>query len=182
MPEAIDLRYPIGKAEDQIFGKTTYSDTAKAALILDIQQCPNLLEAAVSNLDEHQLHVPYREGGWTSKEVIHHVADSHMNAFVRFKLALTENNPTIKPYEEAAWVKLSDTQNLPVNISLTLLHALHTRWVELLKNIKEEEWNRTIFHPEYNKTMSVWNLLATYSWHGKHHTAHITCLRERMGW
>ena len=183
MPGAIDPRYPIGKVEDQLFGsRVDYDEKVKSAHLLDIQQCPNLLEHAISNLDEHQLNIPYRDGGWTSKQVIHHVADSHMNAYIRFKLALTEDNPTIKPYDEAAWAELSDTKNLPVNISLTLLHALHTRWVEVMKNMSEADWQRTIFHPEHKRTMSLWNMLGTYAWHGKHHTAHITSLRERMGW
>ncbi|MDB5199910.1 MAG: putative metal-dependent hydrolase [Chitinophagaceae bacterium] len=183
MPNEIDLRYPIGKAEDQLFSnKGEYDEKVKAVHLQEIQMCPSLLENAISNLDEHQLATPYRQGGWTSKQVIHHVADSHMNAYVRFKLALTEDNPTIKPYDEAAWARLSDTQNLPVNISLTLLHALHARWVELMKNMTEEEWQRTIFHPEHKHKISLWNMLGTYAWHGKHHTAHITALRERMGW
>lgn len=183
MTGAIDPRYPIGKVDDQLLsGKGDYDEKEKAALLLDIQQCPNLLEQAISNLDEHQLNIPYREGGWTSKQVIHHVADSHMNAYIRFKLGLTEDNPTIKPYDEGAWAQLSDTKNLPVNISLTLLHALHTRWVEILKNMSEADWQRTVFHPEHKRKMSLWNLLGTYAWHGKHHTAHITSLRERMGW
>lgn len=183
MQGGTDLRYPIGKAEDQQSGnKDGYDEKIKKAHIIDIQQCPGLLEAAISNLDEHQLNVAYREGGWTSKQVIHHVADSHMNAYIRFKLALTEDNPIIKPYDEAAWAALSDTNNLPVNISLTLLHALHTRWVELMKNMSEADWQRTIFHPEHKREISLWNMLATYAWHGKHHAAHITSLRERMKW
>ncbi len=177
------LRYPIGKVEDQIFtDKGDYNEKAKAAYLLDIQMCPSFLENAILNLDEGQLNIPYRDGGWTSKQVIHHVADSHMNAYVRFKLALTEENPTIKPYDEAAWAELRDTQNLPVNISLTLLHALHTRWVELMKNMTEEDWQRTIFHPEHKRKISLWDMAGTYAWHGKHHVAHITALRERMGW
>src|SRR5687768_10637681 len=123
MPEQVNLRYPIGKVEDQPFDdKALYSEKIKEEHLLDIQNCPGLLEHAVLNLDEHQLNTPYREGGWTIKEVVHHVADSHMNAFIRFKLALTENNPVIKPYDEAAWANLSDTQSLPINVSLTLLH------------------------------------------------------------
>jgi hypothetical protein len=104
-----------------------------------------------------------------------------MNAFARFKLALTEENPTIKPYHQDLWVKLSDN-DLPVNISLTLLHALHLRWHKLLENIRDEEWDRTVIHPEYQRTMSLWDLLRTYAWHGKHHAAHITSLRERNNW
>lgn len=178
-----DLRYPIGKVEDQpLSTKDGYDEKVKAAFLLDIRLCPSMLEQAISNLDEHQLNVPYREGGWTTKQVIHHVADSHMNAYIRFKLALTEENPVIKPYDEAAWAELSDTINLPINISLTLLHALHTRWVEMMKNMTEEDWQRTIFHPEQKRTITLWDMLGTYAWHGKHHAAHITALRERMGW
>ena len=178
-----DLRYPIGKLSDQPYSDSkTYDAKVKEALLLDIQMCPSLLENAIINLDEQQLDVPYREEGWTIKQVIHHVADSHMNAFIRFKLGLTEDNPTIKPYNESAWANLSDTKNLPVNISLTLLHSLHTRLVELLKNCTEEDWQRTVFHPEQKRKISLWDLLKTYAWHGKHHVAHITSLRERMNW
>jgi uncharacterized damage-inducible protein DinB len=182
MSQDLDLRYPIGKAEQQPFTGEAYSETVKQAYLSDIQQCPGLLENAVLNLDEHQLNMPYREGGWTVKQVVHHVADSHMNAYTRFKLALTENNPVIKPYDEAAWAELPDTQNLPVNISLTLLHALHLRWIEIMKSMSEADWQRTIFHPGQQKEIILWKLLATYSWHGKHHVAHITKLKERMGW
>ena len=183
MSNETDLRYPIGKVEDQIFSnKGGYDEKVKATYLQDIQMCPSLLENAILNLDEQQLNVPYRDGGWTSRQVIHHVADSHMNAYVRFKLALTEENPTIKPYNEAAWAELSDTKKLPVNISLTLLYALHTRWVELMNNMSESDWQRTIFHPEHKREIKLWDMLGTYAWHGKHHTAHITALRERMGW
>jgi hypothetical protein len=178
-----DPRYPIGKVDDQLYiAKNGFSEQAKISFLLDIQQCPSLLEQAISNLDEQQLNVPYRDGGWTAKQVIHHVADSHMNAYMRFKLGLTEDNPTIKPYDEAAWADLSDTKNLPVNISLTLLHALHVRWVELMKNMTEADWQKTVYHPEHKKDIPLWNMLGIYAWHGKHHAAHITALRERMGW
>jgi len=113
---------------------------------------------------------------------VHHVADSHMNAYIRFKLGLTENNPPIKPYEEKEWAKLADVEALPINVSLTLLHALHKRWVAAIKDISEEQWQRTLFHPEHKKEMSLWYLLGMYAWHGKHHVKHITALRERMGW
>lgn len=183
MPGEIDLSYPIGKVEDQLFSnKGDYDEKVKASHLLDIQLCPSMLEQAISNLDEHQLNIPYRDGGWTAKQVVHHVADSHMNAYIRFKLALTEDHPTIKPYDQDAWAQLSDTQNLPVNISLTLLHALHSRWVELMKNMNESDWNRSFFHPEQKRSITLWNVLGTYAWHGKHHVAHITSLRERMGW
>jgi hypothetical protein len=181
MSAEIDLRYPIGKAADQPFSKDAYDEDQKATYLLDIQQCPTLLEGAISNLDEQQLNIPYRDGGWTSKQVIHHVADSHMNAYMRFKVALTEDNPTIKTYEEAAWAELSDT-GLPENISLTLLHALHLRWHELMKNMDGTDWQRTIFHPEHNRKISLWDMLKIYAWHGKHHVAHINSLRERMAW
>ncbi len=177
------LRYPIGQLEHQhLTGSEPYSEVTKESHLRDIEILPTLLENAVQNLDAAQLHTPYRPDGWTIHQVVHHVPDSHMNAYVRFKLALTEDNPVIKPYDESAWAELSDTQNLPVNISLTLLHALHLRWVELLKNMKENEWNKTIFHPEHKKNLSLWNQLASYAWHGKHHVAHITSLRKRMGW
>ena len=177
------LRYPTGRLEDQAFtGKEPFSESIKNSQIRDIKFLPSLMEQAVENLDAQQLHTAYRPGGWTIHQVVHHVPDSHMNAYIRFKLGLTENNPVIKPYDEAAWAELSDTRNLPVNISLTLLHALHSRWVEVLINITEAEWNKTVFHPEHNKVISLWSLLATYAWHGKHHVAHITSLRERMGW
>lgn len=182
MPAEFDLRYPIGKAENQPFAGEPYSETVRQHYLSDVQHCPRLLEIAVLNLDIHQLDTPYRDGGWTVKQVVHHVADSHMNAYIRFKLALTESNPVIKPYDEAAWAQLNDTHNLPVNISLTLLHALHLRWVEIMRLMSEAEWHRTVFHPEQQKEISLWNLLASYAWHGKHHVAHITALRERMGW
>jgi hypothetical protein len=180
MTQQIDLRYPIGK--DTSSSDNTYNEEVKKKYLLDIQNCPRLLEHAVLNLDEHQLNTPYRDGGWTIKQVVHHVPDSHIHAFIRFKLALTEDNPTIKPYDEVKWAELSDTQNVPINISLTLLHALHSRWMEIMKNMSEQDWQRTIFHPEHNKTLTLWNLLGSYAWHGKHHVAHITSLRERMGW
>ena len=172
------LQYPIGKYVEQPF-----SDKQLKEWLLDIQTLPMHVEHAVLNLDEHQLQTPYRPGGWTVHQLVHHVADSHMNAYIRFKLGLTEDNPTIKPYEEKLWAEMNDVQKLPVNISLTLLHALHARWYEALKYVKDEEWNnRTVFHPEHKKTMRLWFLLGLYSWHGRHHVAHITSLRERMGW
>ena len=172
-----DLRYPIGKYVPQPFSAEQLSKW-----IIDIKYLPNHLENAVLNLDEHQLQTPYRPEGWTVHQLVHHVADSHMNAYIRFKLGLTEMNPVIKPYDEAKWAKLNDTKNLPINISLTLLFALHTRWVTVLESIKEEEWNRTVFHPEQNKEITLWHLLGMYAWHSLHHTAHVTALRQRMNW
>ncbi|MES2894325.1 MAG: putative metal-dependent hydrolase [Bacteroidota bacterium] len=172
-----DLRYPIGKYVSQPFSEKQLEEW-----LIDIKNLPQHLENAVVNLDEAQVNTPYRPDGWSVKQVVHHVADSHMNAFIRFKLGLTEDNPTIKPYDEAAWANLKDTENLPFNLSLTILHALHVRLVELLKNISGNQWNRTVFHPEHKKEMTLWHLVGMYAWHGRHHTAHITSLRERMKW
>lgn len=172
-----DIRYPIGKYIEQPF-----SDELLKEWLLDIQYLPQFLENALINLDEHQIDTPYREGGWTIRQVVHHVADSHMNAFIRFKLGLSEENPSIKPYDQDVWAEMPDTKNLPVNISATLLFALHRRWIELLNNIQPTEWNRTLFHPEYKKTMTLWYVLGLYAWHSRHHVAQITALRKRMGW
>ena len=173
-----DPRFPIGTYEPQPF-----SIERKIEWLADIKFLPLHLENAVLNLDENQLQTPYREGGWTVHQLVHHVADSHINAYCRFKLGMTEDNPTIKPYEEKLWAELHDVQKLPINISLTLLHALHARWHEALKDISDDEWNnRTVFHPEQKKTIRLWTLLGTYAWHGRHHVAHITSLREKRGW
>jgi hypothetical protein len=175
---AADARYPIGKFEAQ-----PYSDELKRNWINDIRFLPNDIELAIQSFDEYQLDMPYREGGWTVKQLVHHIADSHMNAFIRFKLALTEDNPTIKPYEEAEWAKLPDTFNVPVNVSVTLLHALHRRWTVINENISEEQFqNRSVFHPEHQKQMSLWHLLGMYAWHSRHHLAHIKNLKEQKGW
>ncbi len=172
-----DLRYPIGQYITQPF-----SEKLLGEWLTDIKNLPQHLENAILNLDEAQLNTTYREGGWTLKQVVHHVADSHMNAYMRFKLGLTEDNPAIKPYDEAAWAEMDDTKNLPINISLTLLHALHSRWHEVLKNMSAADFDKTVFHPEHNKEMTLWYLLGMYSWHSRHHVAHITSLRERMKW
>jgi uncharacterized damage-inducible protein DinB len=177
-----DLRYPIGKETEDSFYGSEYSGQIKNELLNDIRMLPAVLELAVENLDKSQLDTPYRPGGWTVHTLVHHVADSHINAFIRFKLGLTENNPTIKPYDEAAWAELTDTKKLPINISLTLLHALHARWYQLMYDMNEEQWQRAIYHPQRKKTMTLWEILKTYSWHSRHHTAHITKLRERMKW
>lgn len=172
----MDPRYPIGKYEPQPF-----SEAQKEKWLLDIKFLPEELERSLLNLDTVQLETPYRDGGWTVQQLVHHVADSHMNAYIRFKLGVTEENPTIKPYEEKLWAEQPDNQ-LPVNISITLLHALHQRWYTAIKHLKEADWNRTIVHPEHGRQMSLWFLLGLYAWHGKHHTAHITSLRERNNW
>lgn len=172
-----DLRYPIGKYEAQEF-----SEKQKEEWLNDLKFLPQLLENAILNLDEAQLETPYREQGWTVNQLVHHIADSHMNAYVRFKLGLTEDNPTIRPYEEKLWAELNDVKTLPVNISLTLLYALHTRWYATLKDLKDADWQRTVFHPEHQKKIALWYLLGMYAWHGKHHVAHITELRKRNNW
>jgi uncharacterized damage-inducible protein DinB len=171
-----DLRYPIGKYEPQPF-----SQEQKEKWLLDIKFLPEELERALLNLDASQLETPYREGGWTVQQLVHHVADSHMNAYTRFKLGLSEDNPTIKPYDEKAWAHFADNA-LPVNVSITLLHALHLRWYTALMQVADEDWERTVVHPEHGRLMSLWLLLGLYAWHGKHHTAHITALRERNQW
>jgi uncharacterized damage-inducible protein DinB len=172
-----DLRYPIGKYERQTFSEVLWKEWLR-----DIQFLPQHLENAILDLDKGQLETPYREGGWTIHQVVHHVADSHMNAYIRFKLGLTEDNPTIKPYDEAQWAVMEDTMTLPVNISLTILHAMHTRWTVILKSMKREELDRTVYHPEYKKEFTLWDLLGLYAWHSKHHVAHIMKLRERKNW
>jgi hypothetical protein len=183
MNEDTHLRYPIGRQEEQpYYNEENFSERIRDIHLREIKILPSLLEHAVLNLDADQLNTPYRPGGWTIQQVVHHVPDSHMNAYIRFKLALTENNPVIKPYNEAAWALLNDTFSVPVNISLTLLHALHARWFDLLQGINEADWKRTVFHPEHKREITLWSLLGSYAWHGKHHVAHITSLRDRMGW
>lgn len=175
---ATDVRYPIGKYEVQ-----PYSEDQKVKWIRDIRFLPTDIEMASQTFDESQYDTPFREGGWTVKQLIHHVADSHMNAYIRFKLGLTEDNPVIKPYEESEWAKLSDTFTVPVNVSVTLLHALHRRLVALLESISEEQFlNRSVYHPAQQKKILLWDLLGMYSWHGRHHLAHITKLKEQKGW
>lgn len=173
----MDLRYPIGKYETQPF-----SDRQKREWLQDIQFLPGLMEQAIENLDEKQFDTPYRDGGWTIKQVVHHVADSHINAYTRCKLAITEDKPIIKPYEEKLWADLKDVSTVPVNISITLLYTLHTRWYAAIRDLTNDQWKRTVIHPEGNKELSLWYLLGSYAWHGKHHVAHITSLRERKGW
>ena len=173
---SIDPRYPIGEYELQPFSNQT-----KEAWLTDIKYLPQLLENVILNLDEQQLQTPYRDGGWTVQQLVHHIADSHINAYCRFKLGITETTPSIKPYEEKLWAELHDN-HLPINISITLLHALHSRLYAVLADIDDYTWNRTVFHPETNKTMTLWYLLGNYAWHGKHHVAHITLLKQKMNW
>ena len=172
-----DLRYPIGH-----YVPKPYSEHLKQDWLNDIKFLPQLLENAIVNLDEAELQTAYRDGGWTVQQLVHHVADSHINAYCRFKLGLTEEKPAIRPYDEKSWALLNDVQNVPINISITLLYALHTRWYSLISDLTLSDWERIVYHPEADKTMTLWYLLGNYAWHGKHHTAHITSLRERKGW
>ncbi len=172
-----DPSYPIGKYEPQPF-----SQQQKEKWLADIKFLPEELERSVLNLDAAQLQTPYRDGGWTVQQLIHHVADSHMNAYIRFKLGLTEDNPTIKPYDEKKWALLADNETVPINVSLTILHALHQRMYAAIKDLTDAGWQRTVVHPEHNRQMSLWFLLGLYAWHGKHHTRHVTALRENKGW
>ncbi|RZK46492.1 MAG: putative metal-dependent hydrolase [Pedobacter sp.] len=172
-----DPRYPIGNYIEREF-----SEGQKKQWIGDIRYLPGLIEYSIQNLDEAQLDEPYRPGGWTIRQVVHHVADSHMNAYIRFKLGLTENNPTIKPYEEALWAELADTRIVPINVSLTILHALHLRWVAVLDAMTDEDFLKTVYHPEKKHDLTLWYLLGSYAWHGRHHVAHITSLREGKNW
>jgi hypothetical protein len=172
-----DLRYPIGKFKWE--GKTT--DDQRRSFIEEIAAAPARLRHAVNGLSDQQVNTPYRPGGWTVRQVVHHLADSHMNAYFRFKLALTEDNPTIKPYEEARWAELTDGRIAPLETSLTLLDSLHHRWAILLRSLTPAEWLRTFQHPELG-SLTLEKNLALYAWHGKHHVAHITSLREQNGW
>jgi hypothetical protein len=172
-----DLRYPIGKFHFD--GSLTEDQKQKS--LNDIAQAPANLRAAVKGLSEQQLDTPYRPEGWTARQVTHHVPDSHLNAYIRFKLALTEDEPTIKPYAEDRWARLADTQATPVEVSLALLDSLHDRWVRLLRSLEPGDWKRTFRHPELG-VVSLEKNLALYAWHGKHHVAHITSLRRRNGW
>ena len=175
--ETTDLRYPIGKfqAPDKV------TPEMRKSFIKDIEKTPKLLRKAVTGLSRKQLDTPYRTGGWTVRQVVHHLPDSHLNAYVRIKLALTEDEPTIKTYEEHKWAELKDTFNTPISVSLDLLEALHKRWVNLLNTLSESDFRKNYTHPEHGLVNLDW-VLSQYAWHGKHHTAHITSLKKRMGW
>lgn len=168
-----DPRFPIGKFEMP----AVVPADARPALVWRIEVTPARLREAVSGLTDAQLDTPYREGGWTVREVVHHVPDSHMNSYVRFKLALTEYEPLIKTYDEAAWGRLGDVESTPVEVSLQLLEALHIRWVSLLRSMTDAEWGRTLRHPERmhidNGRLRLDQMLAMYAWHGDHHVAHV---------
>jgi signal recognition particle subunit SEC65 len=172
-----DLSYPIGKFE----GKESYTPEELKTLISRIERLPAKLEAAVNDLSDEQLDTPYREGGWTLRQVVHHVSDSHLNAYIRTKWTLTENTPTIKAYNEKNWAETPD-KKLPVNISINLLRTLHSKWTKIFKALRPEELSKEFIHPDTQKHVSIGRLIATYAWHGDHHLAHINYLRKRMGW
>jgi len=173
----MDPRYPIGDFTQP----KDVTPAMRQAAIEDIAATPGRVRAAVAGLNDAQLDTPYREGGWTVRQVVHHLVDSHMNAYIRWRLALTETQPTIKPYDEAAWANLEDARSAPVEVSLKLLESMHERWARLLRSVKTEQFGRTLLHPEHGVRNLDW-LLFLYSWHGKHHTAHITELRKQKGW
>jgi hypothetical protein len=158
------------------------TDARRAACVARIAAAPAALRAAVAGLSEAQLDTPYRPGGWTVRQVVHHVPDSHLNAYVRIRLALTEDTPTIKPYEEARWAELPDARTLPIDTSLALLEGLHARWVALLGVLGAADGARQFHHPEHGRLITVDELIAMYAWHGEHHVAHVTSLRARNGW
>jgi len=176
MEVADDPRYPIGRFRSN----PDLSPEARPAQIQTLRQLPESLKAAVAGLSDAQLDTPYRDGGWTVRQVVHHVADSHANSYVRFKLALTEDWPTIKPYDEAAWANLKDS-GLPIDVSLALLGAVHTRWIALLESMTDADFERGFNHPESGR-QNLAKALAIYDWHSRHHTAHISGLRTRKGW
>lgn len=172
----MDPRYPIGEFEMP----TNVTPERRKAAMDEIASTPAKMRAAVKGLNDSQLDTPYREGGWTVRQVVHHVPDSHANALVRLKLALTEDKPTIKPYNEAAWAELADAK-MPIEVSLTLLDSVHARWDRIWRSLKPEHFSRKLVHPEHGERTVDW-LLFDYEWHGKNHTAHITELRKQKGW
>jgi hypothetical protein len=173
-----DLRYPIGKFET----RTVLTPGMRSGFIDDIEGMPAALRAAVAGLTALQLDTPYRTGGWTVRQVVHHVPDSHLNAYVRTKLALTEDEPTIRPYAEARWAELIDGRTGSPETSLSLLEAVHARWTILLRSLTPKEYARTLRHPEHPGILTVDWIIALYAWHGRHHVAHITSLRQREDW
>ncbi len=176
-PDSTDLRYPVGKLKWN--GSATF--VQREHWIGEIEEAPAHLREAVRNLSDAQLDTSYREGGWTVRQVVHHLADSHLNAYARFRLALTEENPAIKPYDQALWANLQDARTAPIEPSLALFQSLHYRFCILLKSMKAEDFGRTFIHPEHGPMTLDWNL-AIYAWHGRHHVAHITSLAKRLGW
>jgi hypothetical protein len=174
---AQDPKYPIGKFQ----WKENLSDARRKELVDQIAELPAKFRDAVKGFDEKKFDTPYREGGWTVRQLVHHVADSHMNAYIRFKLALTENEPTIKTYEQEEWATTVDSLRAPAEISLSLIDGIHGRWVIFLRSLSPADFSRKFTHPEHGK-MTLERLLGLYAWHGRHHTAHITELKKAKGW
>jgi uncharacterized damage-inducible protein DinB len=172
-----DPRYPIGKFS--YAGPPTPEQRQQN--LTDIERTPASLRAALGGLSDKQLETPYRDGGWTLRQLAHHVPDSHMNSYIRCKLALTEDEPTIKPYMENLWAELPEAKHAPIEMSLALLDSLHQRWMLMLRKLTEADWKRTFRHPQLGP-MSLEKNIALYAWHGRHHVAHVTSLREKMGW
>ncbi|MEP7079733.1 MAG: YfiT family bacillithiol transferase [Ginsengibacter sp.] len=175
------LKFPIGIDQSSNRSKNYFTSVKRSDLLWELKMLPSEVEYSIINLDADQLATPYRPNGWTVNQVVHHLADSHIHAYTRFKLAVTEENPVIKPYDQEAWAMLPDNK-LPINFSLTLLHSLHARWWALVDKFGDEEWEKTIFHPEKGRKITLRELLDSYVWHGKHHTAHISQLRKRNNW
>ena len=173
-----DLKYPIGKYHYAGW----HSAEARKALIMELALLPTSYREITTGLTDIQLDTPYRPEGWTLRQVIHHVPDSHANGYIRFKLALTEQQPTIKPYDEAKWAELPDTFQTPIEVSLAMLEVIHFRWITLLRNLSEEQFKATYFHPESKTVNTLDYSLGMYVWHGKHHLAQIESLRTRMKW
>lgn len=173
----MDLRYPLGPFEFE----GTPNDQQRQKFIDQIEETPASMRAAVAGLTDEQLDTPYRPEGWTVRQVVHHVSDSHLNGYVRFKLAMTEDQPAIHAYDENLWARLDDASHAPIDISIDLLESLHRRWVLFLRSLKGQDFQRSFQHPEIG-TVTIDRNIALYAWHGRHHVAHITSLRERMGW
>ncbi|MEZ2348438.1 YfiT family bacillithiol transferase [Terriglobus sp. RCC_193] len=172
-----DPRYPVGRFHKPSVVDTVAINNGRKTL----EELPQQLRNAVANLNDAQLATPYREGGWTLRQTVHHIADSHMNAYIRMKLALTEDAPVIRTYEEALWAELQDGKNAPVEWSLQLIEALHARWVMMLRSLNDEQWQRTFVHPEHGP-LTLQTAVLMYDWHSRHHLAHITSLRHAKGW
>ncbi len=172
-----DPRYPVSRFAP----KDRLTPDERTALIRQIEEMPVHLVQAVSGLSEVQLNTPYRDGGWTVRQVVHHLADSHMNAYIRFRLAVTEENPIVKPYHEKLWSELIDSRTAPIDLSLSIIEGLHMRWVMMLESFTPADFERRVQHPE-NGPMDVDRLLQLYAWHSRHHVAHVEELRKRKGW
>ena len=172
-----DIRFPVGKFQPE----PELNDISRQNLIRQIAETPAKLREAIRGLTEEQLDTPYRPGGWTVRQVVHHIPDSHLNAYIRFKLGMTELEPPVKPYKENLWAELVDAKSSPIEPSLTLLESLHQRWTVFLRSMATADFGRTVNHPE-NGIMTLDKILQLYAWHGRHHVAHVTSLRERMNW